>query len=190
MNGQGQSYLFLSSFTPLIFLSLEEGSSPWWNYPGLELWKFLNLFIFIIVAYFLLRRRVRTGFRDRMERIKAELDRAREERDQALAKLGSIETRFATLDDELSNIRNKAKAEAEAERERIQSTTEQEIVKLREQANRELERASKVARHELRRFAAQESVRIAEQILEKEIGSADDERLMNMNLEELRRSQA
>ena len=167
-----------------------EGEYPWWNYPGLELWKFANLLIFIVVAYFLLRRPISEGFRARMERIKSELERARQERDQALAKLGEVETRFATLDQELLAIRSKAAAEAQAERERLQAATQTEIAKLREQANREIDSASKAAKHDLRRFAAQESVRLAEQILEKEIRTDDDERLMNANLEELRRTTA
>ena len=30
---------------------------PWWfNYPGLELWKFLNLAIFVAVMIYILRR--------------------------------------------------------------------------------------------------------------------------------------
>lgn len=167
-----------------------DGEYPWWNYPGLELWKFANLLIFIVVAYLLLRRPITEGFRARMERIKSELDRARQERDQAVAKLGEVEARFATLDQELVAIRTKAAAEAQAERERLQAATQAEIAKLREQANREIDSASKTAKHELRRFAAQESVRLAEQILEKEIRKEDDEQLMNANVEELRRTTA
>ena len=41
------------------------------------------------------------------------------------------------------------------------------------QAAREIESAGKAARHELRKFAAEESVRLAEEILEKEIRPED-----------------
>jgi F0F1-type ATP synthase membrane subunit b/b' len=83
----------------------------------------------------------------------------------------------------------KTQAEAAAERERIAAATEEEIAKTREQAKREIESAGKTARHELRRFAAEESVRLAEGLLEREIRVEDDVRLTSLNVEELGRAQ-
>jgi len=45
----------------------------WLNYPGLEVWKFLDLGIFLGVAVFLLKRRMRDALEARRESIKAEL---------------------------------------------------------------------------------------------------------------------
>jgi F0F1-type ATP synthase membrane subunit b/b' len=157
------------------------------------LWKFVNLLIFIVCAFYLHRRfgqPIREALRSRSEGIKRELERARHERDQALAKLAEVEARFADLDAEVARINEKAKAEAEAEKQRINSATEGEIAKIREQAKREIESAGKAARHELRRFAAQESVRLAEEILKREIGPDDDARLTNLNVQELGRTHA
>jgi F-type H+-transporting ATPase subunit b len=164
-----------------------EGSESWWNYPGLELWKFLNLFVFIMVGVYFLGPRMREALKSRGEVIKRELTKAREERDLALAKLAEVEARFANLDQEVARIKDKAEAEAEAERQRIRTATTEEIAKLREQAKREIEIAGKAARHELRRFAAQESVRLAEAILEKEIRAEDDVRLTSLSVQELGR---
>jgi F0F1-type ATP synthase membrane subunit b/b' len=60
---------------------------------------------------------------------------------------------------------------------------------MREQSTREIESAGKAVRMELRRFAAQESVRLAEQILERELGPEDDIRLTSLNVKELGGSQ-
>ena len=98
-------------------------------------------------------------------------------------------SRFATLDSEVAAIRARAATEAEAEKNRIQAATEVELTKLRENATREIESAGKAARHDLRRFAAQESVRLAEEILRKEISPEDDARLSRMNVSDLRRKQ-
>lgn len=185
--------MFLSSSITIAFFAAGEGGHPWWNYPGLELWKFVNLFLFILAGLFahrLFGRPVREGLRGRRESIKQELERARVERDQAVSKLAEVEARFGTLDAELNSIRQKSQAEAQAEKERIRTSTDEEIAKIRDQARRELDSASKAARQELRRFAAEESVRMAEGILKKEIGPADDERLATMNVEELRRTSA
>jgi F-type H+-transporting ATPase subunit b len=167
-----------------------DGSTPWWDYPGLELWKFFNLLVFICCGLYLHRRfgrPIREALRSRGEGIKRELAKAREEREQALAKLAEVEARFANLDAEVAKVQEKARAEADAESQRIRSATEEEIAKLREQAEREIENAGKAARLELRRFAAQESVRLAEAILEREIGPDDDARLSILNVQELGR---
>jgi F-type H+-transporting ATPase subunit b len=174
------------------WLQLSLGASePWWNYPGLELWKFVNLIIFIACALYLHRRfgrPIREALRSRSEGIRRDLLRAREERDQALAKLAEVEARFAGLDSEVAAIKERARAEASEEKERIRLSTEREVAKIREQAKREIESAGKAARQELRRFAAQESVRLAEQILAKEIGPEDDARLTALGIEELGRT--
>ena len=170
----------------------EGGWAPWWvNYPGLELWKFFNLFLFIAVVFLLHRwfgRPVREGLRSRRESIKRELQTARDERDQAMAKLAEVEARFTHLDAEVSAIKEKAFVEAEAEKARLLAATETEITKMRDQARREIEGAGQAAKHDLRKFAARESLRLAEQILEKEIRPDDDARLISRSVEELGRT--
>jgi F-type H+-transporting ATPase subunit b len=172
---------------------LPDWLDPWVNYPGVELWKFVNLLLFLVCAFYLHRRfgrPIREALRSRSEGIKRELAKAREDRDGALAKLVEVESRLAGLDAEVARIEEKAQAEAEAERQRINLSTEQEIAKIREQAKREIESAGKAARQELRRFAAAESVRLAEEMLKREIGPDDEARLTSLNVQELGRTRA
>lgn len=179
--------------TPTFLLWLPEWVNRYGNYPGLELWKFANLVIFLVVAFYLHHRfgkPIRNALQARSEAIKRELTKAREERDLALARLAEFEARFADLDGEIERVKARAQAESEAERKRIEQSTEEEIAKIREQAKREIESAGKAARHDLRRFAAAESVRLAEEILQREITPADDARLTTANLQELGRAGA
>jgi F-type H+-transporting ATPase subunit b len=179
----------ITMFTFLIWIP--DWLDAWVNYPGLELWKFLNLLIFLLCAFYLHKRfgrPIREALRSRSEGIKRELAKAREERDRALAKLVEVESRLESLDAEIAMIEQKAQAEAEAENYRIKLSTDQEIAKIREQAKREIENAGKAARHELRRFAAMESVRLAEEILKREIGPDDEARLTSLNVQELGRT--
>lgn len=167
---------------------MPEWLEPWLDYPGLELWKFVNLIIFVALGFYLHRRfgrPIREAFRSRSEAIKQELASARTERDQALRKLAEVETLFSMLDSELLKIKDQARVEADAERRRMEAATEQEIAKIREQAKREIESAGKAARHDLRKFAANESVRLAEEILRKEIRPDDDARLTNLNVQQM-----
>ncbi|MGH9879997.1 MAG: hypothetical protein ACRD6N_01075 [Pyrinomonadaceae bacterium] len=163
----------------------------WLNYPGLELWKFVNLAIFIgagIYLHWRYGRPVSEALRSRRESIKRELQKAREEKEIALRKLAEVEARIKDLDSDVKAIREHAKAEAEAERERIKAATEAEMTKMRQQAQREIESAAKAARQELRRFAAAESARLAEQVIEKEIRTEDDKRIIAASVEQLGRS--
>jgi F0F1-type ATP synthase membrane subunit b/b' len=105
--------------------------------------------------------------------------RAQEERRAALAKLEEVEARLARLDAEVETVRAQSKREAEAERESITRSTAEETRRLREQAQREIESAGKAARQDLRRYAAEQSVRLAEDLIRRDIGADDDKRLMN-----------
>lgn len=161
------------------------GEVHWWNMPGLEAWKFFNLLLFILLLAYFLRRPLSEAFRARREGIRRELMRAQEEKTAALAKLEEVEARLARLDTEVTSLRAQSSREAADERERIRQATEAEIQKLREQSRREIESAGKAARQELREFAAEQSVRLAEEMIRQDIRPEDDTRLINLEIEEL-----
>ena len=170
---------------------ISEGDPVWWNYPGLELWKFVNVGVFIIGGFYLHRRfgrPISEALRARGEGIKRELQRAREEKEQALAKLAEVEAKIQRMDSEVSLIREQAKLEAEAERERIKLATEAEMTKLRQQAQREIESSAKAAVQELREFAAKQSVALAEESIRRDLRSEDDGRIIGLNVEQLGRA--
>src|SRR5207248_11241864 len=130
--------MFLSLSTLILFQE-----PRWWDYPGFELWKFINLAIFVSALVYILTRKVKLGeaFKTRRETIKQELARAQKERDAAIAKLKEVEERLARLDNEVVAIQEQSKREAAEERERIASSTEVEITKLSQQGQREIESA-------------------------------------------------
>jgi F-type H+-transporting ATPase subunit b len=172
-------------FLPLtnMFLFLQE--THWWDYPGFEVWKFINLAIFVIGLYIFLRRPLRTAFNDRRDTIRRDLERAQNERDAAVAKLKEVEERLGRLDAELASIAEQSKREGAEERERIARATETEVAKLSEQAQREIESAAKTAKHDLRRYTAERSVSLAEEMIRREMKPEDDARLITRNIREL-----
>lgn len=175
--------LLFANDTPGLWTRLE----PYLDYPGFEAWKFVNLAIFVGLMIFILTRKVNLGeaFRNRRENIKNELARAQQERDAAVAKLKEVEARLALLDAEVAEISERSKREAAEERARIARATETEVAKLSEQAQREIESAGKTARHELRRYSADQSVRLAEEMIRREMKPEDDARLIESNIREL-----
>ena len=178
--------MFATLSTNLLLFAQESAAAhPWYNYPGFEAWKFINLFLFIAALIFILRRPIGQSMRARRESIRKELMRAQEERNAALAKLEEVNARLARLHDEVATVRAHAETEAAQERERIARQTEDETRRLREQAQREIESAGKAARQELRRYAAEQSVEMAEQLLRRDLRRDDDERLMRDYITEL-----
>jgi F0F1-type ATP synthase membrane subunit b/b' len=171
--------------TPTVFALALEGQYPWWNYPGFELWKFFNLFLFIGVLVFILRKPISEAMRARREGIRRDLMRAQEERNAALAKLEEVEARLARLDEEVTSVREQARTDAVLEKERIARSADEDAQRLRDQAVREIESAGKAARQELRRFTAEQSVRLAEEMIRRDIRPEDDARLVEMSIDEL-----
>jgi len=168
-----------------ILLAVSEGS--WANYlPGVETWaKLFNLLLFVAIVTYILRRPLSEALRERREGIRRELMRAQEERNAALGKLAEVESRLAKLDADVEAIRVQAKREADEERLRIERSAEEDSRKLREQARREIENASKLARHELRRYASEQSIRIAEDVVRRNINADDDTRLVSDYVKDL-----
>lgn len=174
--------MILSAAIGLLFAG---GETSWYEVPGWEAWKFFNLFLFVGILVYILRKPLSASLVERREAIRRDLMRAQEERNAAQAKLEEVESKLARLNAEVEAERAKAQREATAERERIERATAEEMRKLREQAQREIESAGKVARQELRRQAAEESVRLAEETIRREMRPEDDARLVGEYVEEL-----
>ena len=175
------------SIVSLVILGMAEGGS-WWDYPGFELWRFVNLFIFVAGALLLHRRfgrPISEAFQQRRKRIQLELETAKSERDVAVARLTEVEARLSKLDEELGRIRAEAEREAAAERNRIREMTDRDIERMRDQARKEITSAGKTAEMELRRFAAAESVRLAEAIIRQKLSSDEDARLIEASVEQI-----
>jgi len=160
----------------------------WFNYPGLELWKFLNLAIFMLGAIYVLRKPISQALSSRRAAIQQELITAQQERDLAHARVAEADSLLGRLDDDVRTVEQQARDEAKSERQRIATSTEREIEKLKQQAQREIETAGKLARKELRQFLAQKSVQMARESIRTQMRPEDDAALIRESIGELRRT--
>src|ERR1044072_197577 len=160
----------------------------WFNYPGLELWKFVNLAIFTAGAIYVLRRPISQALLGRREAIRQELLTGQNERDQALARVAEADSMLSRLDDDVRMVHEQARKEAEAERQRLAASTAREIEKLKQQAVREMETADKLARKELRQYLAEKSVQMARESIRTQMQPEDDTALIRERIGELRRN--
>lgn len=155
------------------------------NYPGFEAWKFINLAIFVTVLVYLVKKPLSEAFKAKREAIRADLIKAEEEKQAALAKLTSAEARLASLDMETAALLKKAAEDAEEEKAHILSQTEIEIEKIREQAEITITRLVQQTKAELRRFSAEESVRLAEEKLRGDLNAETDAKLVKASIREI-----
>src|SRR5215217_2472957 len=109
----------------------------WFNYPGLEIWKFLNLAIFTSAALYVLRKPISAALVSRREAIQQDLVTAQTEREQALGRVTEAEDLLSRVDEHAAGIRKQALNEAKVEKERLAAAAVSEIEKLKQQARRE-----------------------------------------------------
>jgi F-type H+-transporting ATPase subunit b len=141
--------------------------------------KAINVTIFFGLLYLLLRKPFRRFFDERLARARADLERAAREKNEADSKMRELELLLNRLGTELAEIRSQSEREAQAERERLERETERSVEKIRAAAQREIEAAKQSAIYELREFAANKSVELAETMIRQEITPEDDRRLID-----------
>jgi F0F1-type ATP synthase membrane subunit b/b' len=187
----------LALVTGFIFLLAESSSgsstSAWesfrelWdtyvNYPGFELWKFFNLAIFIALLVYFLKKPVGEAFKAKREVIRAELIKAEEEKQAALTDLTTVEAKLVGVDQEKDAIMKSAREEIDFEKKRLAAQAEFEANKLAAQADGEVKRLGQVARLQLRRFAVDESLRMAEEKLRTQVDDKADTKLVKTGIE-------
>jgi len=88
----------------------------WFNYPGLELWKFINLAIFTGAGIFVLRKPISQALMARRGAIQQELVAAQQERERALAQVQEADNRLSRLHEDVRALHRQADEEARAER--------------------------------------------------------------------------
>jgi F-type H+-transporting ATPase subunit b len=160
----------------------------WFNYPGLEVWKFLNLAIFTAAGIFVLRKPINQALLARRGAIQQELVAAQQERERAVAKVAEADNLLGRLHEDVRTVHQQADAEAKAERDRLAASTAREMEKLKQQSQREVDLAGKVARKELRQFLAQRSIELARESVRSQMRTEDDTALIKENIGDLRRT--
>jgi F-type H+-transporting ATPase subunit b len=123
------------------------------------------LFDFAVLAaliVFALKKNLPAMFRSRTKSIQRGLEEARKASEEATRRLAAIEARLAKLDAEVSAMRGAAEQDMTAEEERIRAKTAQETRHIVDGAEAEIVAAAKLARHELKAFAADLAVGLAE----------------------------
>jgi F-type H+-transporting ATPase subunit b len=101
-------------------------------------------------------------FRNRTASIKQSMEDARKASDEANRRLGEIENKLSRLDVDIAAIRAEAEAINKAEETRLQASIEEDRKKIVLSSQQEIEAAATQARRELKVYAADLAVSLAE----------------------------
>jgi F-type H+-transporting ATPase subunit b len=144
---------------------------------------FLNFAVIAGLAYLLMRSRLPQALRERTRAIQQNIEEARRASDEANRRLAEIEGRLARIDAEMTELRSTADREAAAEEERIRAAAEEDKQKVVRAAEQEIATAARAARSELKAYAAELAVTLAEQRIE--VDPAADKALVREFVQQL-----
>ena len=143
-----------------------------------ELFKLVNTLIVVGILYKVAFNPIKNFLKDRREGIRKALDEARAAREEAEKQLAEQRSKVADLEAELMRVRDQGKKERAAMQERLEKEQENQAQRLLEQTRTTIELEATKARAELQNQAASLALILAEEMLKKELGEADQERFV------------
>ena len=148
-------------------------------------WKWGNFLILFGGLGWYLRQPLKEFLESRSRSIQEGLANGRAAKEMATKQLREIEDRLSHLDVEIRSLKTSALREAEEEQARILESAQMEAQKILETAHREIEGMKKSARLELKSQIAELAVKLAEERLQKSVGSEENKRMVLQFLESL-----
>jgi F-type H+-transporting ATPase subunit b len=122
----------------------------------------LNFAIVAALIAWFWRSKMPTAFRNRTESILKSMETARQASEDANRRLKDVEGRLARLDSEIGRMKATADAATQVEESRIREAAEEDKKKIIESAEQEIDAAARAARAQLKSFAAELAVGLAE----------------------------
>jgi len=133
------------------------------------IWAWANFAMLAAALGYLVVKKGGPWFTARSLAIRKGIAEAEEIREDAEARAAEVDRRLAGLGAEVEALRSNARHEQAAEAERIRQQTATDLARIQEHAAREIDAAGKTARVELKRYAAQLAVDLAEQKIRRQM---------------------
>jgi F-type H+-transporting ATPase subunit b len=149
------------------------------------LYKFINLALLVGTLGFVLRKPLASFFAERAASIRKGLEEGRKALEVSQAQLKTVEEKLQHLEEEIAAFRASAGREMEAERQRLKLAAAEEAEKILQSARAQTEVAVQAAKLELKSYAAEQAVELAEEIIRRRLDGAGRERLVSQFLEGL-----
>jgi F-type H+-transporting ATPase subunit b len=132
-------------------------------------WRMLNFALLVWFLYWATAKKAKEFFAGRRENIKTALAEAIAEKEEAERKFKEYSARLNKATEEMNSIIETIKAQGQVEKEKIIEDAKKTAEKIKEDAKMRIEQEFNAAVNELRIEAVQLSVKMAEEILKKNI---------------------
>jgi F-type H+-transporting ATPase subunit b len=142
------------------------------------LYKFINLSLLVGALAFLLRKPLADFFAQRSASIRKGLEEGRKALEASQAQLKIVEEKLQHLEEEIAAFKAAAGREMEAERQRLKLAEAQEAEKILQSARAQTEIAVRAAKLELKSYAAEQAVELAEKIIRRRLDEAGRKKLV------------
>lgn len=141
--------------------------------PATAYWVFIFINFAVVAALigFFMKSKLPAWFRARTESIRSQMEEARRLSADANTRLAAIEARLGRLDSEIAQMRVEADAEAQREEERIAAAAAEDKQRIIATAEQEIDAFSRLARRDLKAYAAALAVELAERRIQVDPGT-------------------
>jgi len=176
-------FVLFASFwsTALYAAGGSDGGSPLMDF----VWKTLNVAVLVAIIYKFARKPVASVLNSTALSAKQVVDDARSAEKKITSELSGMRTKIFALEKEAAEMVASAKKDAENEKTRIIEEGKQELVRMKEQARFTLEQERRKAEDDLRNWVAEESVKLAEGKLKKEMNQKHQVKLVKDYMDQL-----
>ena len=132
-------------------------------------WKWANFAILAGGLGYLIRKNAGPFFTGRTAEIRRSIDDAEKAQAGAEARMKEVDARLANLGAEIAALKETAAREQAAETDRLRAQTAADLEKVQLHGRQEIAAAGKAARAELKRYAAQLALGLAEQKIRQRV---------------------
>ncbi len=142
--------------------------------PGLVIWLWITFGIILLILRYTAWDRITAGLDRRSQKIAADLEAARQAGEKAAVVLAEYDATIRQGKAEAARIIEEARSDAARLREDLLGRTWAEVRDVKERAAQEIEKARETAELGIRTRIVEMSFTIAEAILKRDTGSADN----------------
>ncbi|MFQ6081894.1 MAG: F0F1 ATP synthase subunit B [Candidatus Aminicenantia bacterium] len=170
--------LFLLNFAAV---SSKETGTNWSDFLG----KVINFVVLFGLLIFFLLKPLKNYLEKRTKEIRSTITHAEESRKEAEEKFAQLEKRLSHLQQEIEEIRRKGEKEAQKEREKIIFQGKKEVERIKLLTRKEIDRYLKSGLKELKHYAAELSITLAEKEIKNKLTPQDHKFLIDKYIEKL-----
>jgi F-type H+-transporting ATPase subunit b len=152
-------------------------------------WKWANFVILAVGLGYLVNKHLPPFFRSRTAEIQQGITEAQQIKRDAEARAAQVDARIQKLGEEIEQFREQSREEMRQEGERIQQETVKQLSHLEHLAQQEIEAATKAARRELKSYAAQLALDLAEQRVRARLNAGTETALVDGFIQDLQRQE-